>query len=132
MKIANKLLYMKQIGSFLTLVYHLFYEPEPHFFFPFIRKIAFFDARFENYLSNFSNGLTGNFEYTNTYHIMTMNLILGSGSRIILVISLLLNHIDEINFSVLFNNVERSLLELFIKEHCSVKKITRKLLILMT
>ena len=48
--------------------------------------------------------------------------LLVSRSRIILSISLLLNNIDDINLSVLFKNVEGSLLELFIKEHCSAKK----------
>ena len=49
--------------------------------------------------------------------------LLGSRSRIILAISLLLNDIDEINLSVLFKNVEGILLELFIKEHCSAKRV---------
>ena len=44
-------------------------------------------------------------------------------SQIILAISLLLNDIDEINLSVLFKNVEGCLLELFIKDHCSEKKM---------
>ena len=48
--------------------------------------------------------------------------LLGSTSRIILAISLLLNDIDETILSILFKNVEGSLLELFIKDHCSAKK----------
>ena len=45
-----------------------------------------------------------------------------SRSRIILEISLLLNDIDETNLSVLFKNLEGSVLESFIKGHCSAKK----------
>ena len=56
-----------------------------------------------------------------TYH--TMSLIRVRISNIEdLAISLLLNDIDEINLSVLFKNVEGSLLGLFIEENCSAKK----------
>ena len=48
--------------------------------------------------------------------------LLKSRSWIILAISLLLNDTDEVNLSALFKNVEQSLLQLFIKEHCSAKK----------
>ena len=39
-----------------------------------------------------------------------------------LAMSLLLNNIDEIIFSVLFKNVKGSLQELFMKEFCSARK----------
>ena len=48
--------------------------------------------------------------------------LLGSMPQIILAVSLLLNDIDEINLSVLFENIKGSWLELFIREHCSAKK----------
>ena len=70
----NLLEIMKQVGSFLTLAYHPFYGLEPHLFFPFIRKLTFFDGRFENYLEMVLKWTT-NFEHANTYHIITMSLI---------------------------------------------------------
>ena len=39
---------MKQIGSFLTLAYYIFFELEPYF--PFIWKPTFSNARFEKVL----------------------------------------------------------------------------------
>ena len=113
---------MKLVGSFLTLVYHLFYELEPRLLFyqPWgnwnfsMQDLNFFSKCFE----------------MDSQQILTITILiiswwwawLGSGSRIILAISWLLNDFDEITFSVLFENVEGTLLERFIKEHCSAKK----------
>ena len=55
-----------------------------------------------------------------TYH--DHESLLGSSSRIILEISLLLNDVDEVNLAFLFKNARGSLLESFIKEYCSAKK----------
>ena len=112
---------MKQIGNFLTPTYYPFYGLEPHFCFHLIRGCPFSiqDSRI----------ISKAFE-TDSPHILSIQILitswlwalLRSRSRIIWAISLLLYDIDEINFSDLLKNVEGSLLEQFIKEHCSAKK----------
>ena len=95
----------------LTLGYHLFIDWNPTGFFPFIRKLTFFNAR----------------SLILSIRILIISWswsLLGSRSWIILAIPLLRNDIDEIIFSVLFENVKGSLLELFIKKHCSTKKFS--------
>ena len=90
-------------------------------FFPFIRKLTFSTEA----LNIFSKGLG-----MDAPQILSIRILiiwwpwasLGLRSQIILVISLLLNNIDEITFSVLFKNVDGNLLELFLKEHSPAKE----------
>ena len=89
-------------------------------FFPFIRKLTFSTEA----LNIFSKGLG-----MDAPQILSIRILiiwwpwasLRSRSQIILVISLLLNNIDEITFSVLFKNVDGNLVELFLKEHSPSK-----------
>ena len=112
---------MKQDNSFWTLVYHPFYGLELH---------LLFSNHFGNCLLPMQalKIISKGFE-TDSPQIFSIQILiiwpwalLGSRSQIILAIILLLNDIDEITFSAPFKNVERGLLELFIKEHCSVIK----------
>ena len=90
-------------------------------FFPFIRKLIF--SRQD--LKIISKGFETDSPQILSIRILTTSwprALLESRSWIILAISLLLNNIDEIIFFILFKNVKGSMLELFIKGHCSAKK----------
>ena len=119
---------MKQFGCFLTLVYHLFYKLERYLLFSIHQKTNIFSIQdFKVISKSFQIG---------TPQILSIRILIISWPRAFVMmkvssyfgISLLLNEIGQRNFSFLFKNVEGSLLELFMKEHCLAKELNRSAL----
>ena len=119
---------MKQFGCFLTPVYHLFYKLERYLLFSIHQKTNIFSIQDLKVISK-------SFQ-TGTPQILSMRILVISWPlallwwrcQVIFGISLLLNEIGQRTFSFLFKNVEGSLLELFIKKHCSAKELNRSAL----